>query len=257
MELSGPTVFAGIIPARYASSRFPGKPLALIGDRPMIQRVWEQASKSLDLVYVATDDARIMDTVLAFGGKAIMTSPEHQSGTDRVAEAISLIRRQTGIQADVVVNIQGDEPFIRPGQIDLVKDCFTDPEVRIATLVREVEAGEDIFNPNQPKTILNSGKDAVYFSREAIPHVRGVEKNQWSSRHVFYKHIGLYAYRTDTLLEITKLERSPLEIAESLEQNRWLENGYRIRTAVTIWESIGIDTPEDLERARVYLEQHP
>jgi 3-deoxy-manno-octulosonate cytidylyltransferase (CMP-KDO synthetase) len=247
--------FAGIIPARYASSRFPGKPLAIIGNVSMIQRVYEQASKSLDLVYVATDDRRIHDAVTGFGGRVVMTSAEHQSGTDRCAEAADLIALETGRQIDIVVNIQGDEPFIKPEQIDLVKDCFSDETVNIATLVRRAEPGEDIFNPNQPKVILDNQGNAIYFSRSTIPYIREAEKNEWSVKHVFYKHIGLYAYRTETLGIITRLPRSPLEIAESLEQNRWLENGLHIRTAVTLWESVGIDTPDDLERARYYLEQ--
>jgi 3-deoxy-manno-octulosonate cytidylyltransferase (CMP-KDO synthetase) len=245
--------FAGIIPARYASSRFPGKPLALVGNRTMIQRVYEQASKSLGLVYVATDDSRIYDTVHKFGGKAVMTSPDHQSGTDRISEAVKHIVKETEIPIHIAVNIQGDEPFIRPEQIDLLKACFDDVTVEIATLIRKAENGEDIFNPNQPKVLINSNGDAIYFSRAAIPYYRDAEQIMWSNKHVYYKHIGLYAYRTDTLNKITLLERSPLEIAESLEQNRWIENGFRIRTAVTRWESIGIDTPEDLEKAKELL----
>jgi len=247
--------FAGIIPARYASSRFPGKPLAMIGNKSMIQRVYEQTCKSLNLVYVATDDSRIYDAVLSFGGKVVMTLPDHQSGTDRCAEAADLVAMETGRKIDIVVNIQGDEPFIRPEQIDLVRDCFLDESVQIATLVRQAEPGEDIFNPNQPKVILNTKGDAIYFSRAAIPFIREAEKSEWAGKHIFYKHIGLYAYRTETLKQITHLVRSPLEIAESLEQNRWIENGFRIRTAVTIWESVGIDTPDDLERAKIFLEQ--
>jgi 3-deoxy-manno-octulosonate cytidylyltransferase (CMP-KDO synthetase) len=246
--------FTGIIPARYASSRFPGKPLAMIGGRPMIQRVYEQAQKSLDTVYVATDDIRVYDTVAGFGGKVIMTSAEHLSGTDRCAEAAMKIIAETGIPIDIVVNIQGDEPFIKPEQINLLKDCFSGDNIEIATLVRMVEAGEDIFNPNQPKVVLTAAGDALYFSRSAIPYVRDFEMNSWSEKHVFYKHIGLYAYRTETLKKITLLPRSPLEISESLEQNRWLENGFHIRTAVTLWESIGIDTPGDLEKAKLLLE---
>lgn len=245
--------FAGIIPARYASSRFPGKPLALVGNRPMIQRVYEQASKSLNLVYVATDDNRIYDTVQRFGGKAVMTSPDHQSGTDRIAEAVKLIVKETNTPIHIAVNIQGDEPFIKPEQIDLLKECFDDDTVEIATLIRKAENEEDIFNANQPKVIINSKGDAIYFSRAAIPYFRDSDQKDWSRKHVYYKHIGLYAYRTETLNKITLLARSPLEIAESLEQNRWIENGYRIRTAVTKWESIGIDTPEDLERAKELL----
>jgi 3-deoxy-manno-octulosonate cytidylyltransferase (CMP-KDO synthetase) len=245
--------FAGIIPARYASSRFPGKPLALVGNRPMIQRVYEQASKSLGLVYVATDDTRIFNTVLDFGGKAVMTSPDHQSGTDRIAEAVKHIITETGTTIDIAVNIQGDEPFIRPEQINLLKECFKDDSVDIATLIRKTDNGEDIHNPNQPKVVINLSGDALYFSRAAIPYFRDADKKYWTNNHVYYKHIGLYAYRTETLNKITSLSRSSLEIAESLEQNRWIENGFRIRTAVTIWESIGIDTPDDLEKAKELL----
>lgn len=255
MKANSHPLFAGIIPARYASSRFPGKPLALIGNKSMIQRVYEQAAKSIELVYVATDDVRISDAVLGFGGRVVMTSPDHQSGTDRCSEAADLIERESGRKIDIVINIQGDEPFIKPEQIELVKDCFTDENVQIATLVRKAEPGEDIFNPNQPKVILNAHGDAIYFSRATIPYIREAEKSDWSRKHDFYKHIGLYAYRTQTLKQITNLTRSPLEIAESLEQNRWIENGFRIRTSVTIWESVGIDTPDDLARAKLFLEQ--
>jgi len=244
---------AGVIPARYASSRFPGKPLALIGNKTMIQRVYEQACKSLDLLYVATDDKRIYDAVLSFGGLAVMTSPDHQSGTDRCAEAVTKISIESGITIDIAVNIQGDEPFIRPEQIDQLISCFYDKSVEIATLIRRAEPNEDIFNPNQPKVIVDSNRNALYFSRAAIPFIRDSEMNQWSVKHAYYKHIGLYAYRTEVLSKIILLARSPLEIAESLEQNRWLENGFRIRTAITKWESFGIDTPEDLEKARLFF----
>jgi 3-deoxy-manno-octulosonate cytidylyltransferase (CMP-KDO synthetase) len=246
--------FACIIPARYSSSRFPGKPLALIGDKPMIQRVYEQACKSLDLVYVATYDERIFNRVVKFGGKAIMTSPDHQSGTDRCAEAVTGIMQETGNPIDIVINIQGDEPFVRPEQIDLLMSCFTGEDVEIATLVRRTEPGEDIFNPNQPKVIINTERDAMYFSRAAIPFIRDSELSDWSFKCVYYKHIGLYAYRTETLKKLTELPRSPLEVFESLEQNRWLENGFRIRTAITLWENIGIDTPADLEKAKLLLD---
>lgn len=245
--------FAGIIPARFASTRFPGKPLVLIGGKPMIQRVYEQASKSLDTVYVATDDEKIYNAVTGFGGKVLMTSPDHQSGTDRCAEAVNKITAGEGTGIDVVINIQGDEPFIRPEQIDLLISCFSDRSVEIATLVRKTEAGEDIFNPNQPKVILDAAGNAIYFSRAAIPFIRGTEMTEWSQKHTYYKHLGLYAYKTDVLNKITLLPRSPLEITESLEQNRWLENGYKIRTALTTWESIGIDTPEDLEKAKLFF----
>jgi len=253
MKKDPPLQFAGIIPARYASTRFPGKPLVLIGNKPMIQRVFDQARKALDNVYVATDDKRIFDAVVEFGGNAIMTSPDHLSGTDRCSEAVTRIMGDTGRKIDIVINIQGDEPFIKPEQITLLMECFTDNNVELATLVRETSEGEDVFNPNQPKVILNSKGDAIYFSRAAIPFIRDTKESDWSRKHVFYKHIGLYAYRTEILKKITLLSRSPLEIAESLEQNRWIENGYRIRTAVTSWESIGIDTPDDLEKAKSLL----
>ncbi len=246
---------AGIIPARYASLRFPGKPLVMIGNKPMIQRVYEQAAKSLDIVYVATDDKRIYDTVMNFGGKAVMTSPDHQSGTDRCEEAVVKITKEKGCLIDIVVNIQGDEPFIQPGQIDLVISCFSDKSVEIATLVRKVEPGEDIMNPNQPKVVIDSTGNAMYFSRAVIPFIRDSDLIEWSLKHAYYKHIGLYAYKTGTLNKITLLPRSSLEIAESLEQNRWLENGFKIRTAITKLESICIDTPGDLEKARLLFDQ--
>jgi 3-deoxy-manno-octulosonate cytidylyltransferase (CMP-KDO synthetase) len=220
----------------------------------MIQLVYEQATKKLDLVYVATDDERIYKTVKSFGGRSIMTSSAHQSGTDRCAEAVKIISDTSEKMIDIVVNIQGDEPFIQPEQINLLMSCFESDNVGIATLVRKVAKGEDIFNPNQPKVILNTEGDAIYFSRAAIPYFRDSEETKWSEKHVYYKHIGLYAYKTEILKKITQLTRSPLEISESLEQNRWIENGFRISTALTAWESIGVDTPEDLERANMLLE---
>ncbi len=247
--------FAGIIPARYASTRFPGKPLAMIGDKTMVQRVYEQASGSIDIVFVATDDLRIHDTVLKFGGNAVMTSTEHHSGTDRCTEAVDIIIEQTGKTIDVVVNIQGDEPFIKTEQIDLLKSCFDDQRVEIATLARKTTPGEDIFNPNNPKVILDSEGNAIYFSRTAIPFIRDCDPSEWSKNHVFLKHIGLYAYRTGTLRKITALQESSLEKAESLEQNRWIENGFGIRTAITNWESISIDTKDDLQRVLAHPEQ--
>ena len=247
--------FAAIIPARYASTRFPGKPLAMIGNKSMIRRVYEQALKSIDLVYIATDDQRIFEAATKFGAKVAMTSPDHPSGTDRCAEAVGKIIAETGIKVDVVVNVQGDEPFIKPEQIDLLKSCFKDKNTGLATLVRKASPGEDIFNPNQPKVILDFEGNAIYFSRAAIPFVRDYETSDWTEKHVFYKHLGMYAYRTDTLKKITKLPRSPLEKAESLEQNRWIENGFKIKCAVTIWESFGIDTPEDLVKA-IRLNDH-
>jgi 3-deoxy-manno-octulosonate cytidylyltransferase (CMP-KDO synthetase) len=206
-------------------------------------------------VYVATDDVRIYDAVTDFGGKAVMTSAEHQSGTDRCAEAVNILTEEKGITADVVVNIQGDEPFIRPEQIDLLISCFADKSVEIATLIRKVEPGEDITNPNHPKVIVDLSGNALYFSRNVIPFIRDAEINKWTLLHSYFKHIGLYAYRTDILNKITLLPMSSLEKAESLEQNRWLENGYKIRSAVTEWESVCIDTPEDLEKAKKYFDQ--
>jgi len=255
MKLFNGYHFAGIIPARYASSRFPGKPLVTIGGKPVIQRVYEQALKSLDTVFVATDDSRIYNAVLEFGGKVVMTSSEHKSGTDRCAEAVNILTKEKGILADVVINIQGDEPFIRPEQIDMLFSCFADNSVGIATLVRKVQPGEDITNPNHPKVIIDLSGNAIYFSRTVIPFIRDAEMSKWALLHPYYKHIGLYAYRTDILNRITLLPRSSLEIAESLEQNRWLENGFKIRTAVTEWESICIDTPGDLEKAKEFFDQ--
>jgi 3-deoxy-manno-octulosonate cytidylyltransferase (CMP-KDO synthetase) len=248
--------FAGIIPARYASTRFPGKPLALIGNKPMIQMVYEKAVKSLPVVYVATDDQSIFDKVKQFGGKVVMTSTSHRSGTDRCAEAAEFIVSAEGQPIDVVINIQGDEPFIKPEQIDLLKDCFSDEGVDIATLIRKVNPGEDITDPNQVKAICNIKGDAIYFSRQPIPYMRGEDIKLWPSKHTYYKHIGLYAYRHEILKKITSLPQGSLEIAESLEQNRWIENGFRIRTAVTRWENIGIDTPGDLEKAQLLADQY-
>lgn len=246
--------FVAIIPARYASSRFPGKPLALINGKPMIQLVYEQTVKSVDTVFVATDDKRIADAVNHFGGNALMTSAGHQSGTDRCAEAAAIIRKKTGSEIDVVLNIQGDEPFIRPEQVDLLKSCFLDKKVEIATLVRKTVRGEDIFNTNQPKVVIDLKGDAIYFSRVAIPFIRNLGESLWSENYTFYKHMGLYAYTFAALKKITKLQVSSLEKAEALEQNRWIENGLKVRTAVTEWESIGVDTPADLERALLYFD---
>jgi 3-deoxy-manno-octulosonate cytidylyltransferase (CMP-KDO synthetase) len=254
MKANSQLLYAGIIPARYASSRFPGKPLAMIGNKSMIQRVYEQASKSLKLVYVATDDERIYSAVLGFGGKAVMTSPDHQSGTDRCAEAAGLIEGEINRKIDVVINIQGDEPFIHPEQIDLLKECFIGNKVKIATLIRRSDP-EDLFNPAEAKVILNKDGDALYFSRAAIPFLRGKEENEWAHKHVYYTHVGMYAYRLETLKKITRMTCSSLEIAESLEQNRWIENGIRIRTAITSLGSMCVDYPEDLEKAKLFLEK--
>lgn len=240
--------FIAIIPARYASTRFPGKPLADMEGKPMIQRVYEQVKQAVHDVWVATDDLRIFETVLSFGGKAVMTSTDHRSGTDRIQEAYSKI----GEDFDVVINVQGDEPFIQPEQIESLKECFDSKDVELATLVKpfKKEDGFDVlFNPNSPKVVINKENEAIYFSRSIVPYIRDVHHTEWLDKHAFYKHIGMYAYRVDVLKEITQLPQSSLEKAESLEQLRWIENGYRIRVGYTDVETIGIDTPEDLERA--------
>ena len=244
--------FIGIIPARYASSRFPGKPLAKIGDLTMIERVYRQASKELDDVAVATDDTRIFDAVTAFGGKAVMTSESHRSGTDRCREAYANL----GSTADVIINIQGDEPFIAPEQIASLKGCFDDQDVQIATLARRFDPArgfEDLFDPNTPKLVIDNDSNAIYFSRSVIPYVRNYPWQEWLDHAVFHTHVGLYAYRAATLDALTRLPQSSLEIAESLEQLRWIQNGYKIRVALTDRPTIGIDTPEDLQAAVEYL----
>lgn len=246
--------FVGIIPARYASTRFPGKPLALLGGKPVIQRVYEQVAKVLPDVYVATDDERIFKAVEAFGGNAVMTSPDHKSGTDRVEEAVSKIGRKF----DVVVNVQGDEPFIHESQIKEICRCFDDPATMIATLgipFGTEDGMERVENPNSPKIVRDNNGFAMYFSRSVIPYVRNVEKAEWANSFCFLKHIGMYAYRIDVLEEITKLPQSELEKAESLEQLRWLQNGYKVKVGITRYETQGIDTPEDLARAERILDE--
>jgi 3-deoxy-manno-octulosonate cytidylyltransferase (CMP-KDO synthetase) len=245
--------FIGIIPARYASTRFPGKPLVDMLGKPMIQRVYEQVQHSVDQICVATDDARIEDTVKAFGGNVVMTSALHRSGTDRCYEAYRLM----GNAGDVAINIQGDEPFIQPEQIELLKSCFSDSETQIATLAKRFAPNcdfeKELLNPNSPKVVFNQNHDALYFSRSVIPFIRGQECAKWPETHTFYKHIGLYAYRAETLQAIVNLPQSPLELAESLEQLRWLDNGYKIKVAITRHENIGIDTPEDMQHALAFL----
>lgn len=241
----------GIIPARYASSRFPGKPLAKLGGKYVIQRVVEQVGAVLDDVYVATDDESIYNTVTSMGAKAVMTRSDHQSGTDRIAEALEKI----GGNFDVVVNIQGDEPFIQKSQIETVVACFNDADTQIATLGKKFATLEEAKNPNSPKIILDNRSYAMYFTRALAPYIRGKEENQWIDVYPFLKHIGLYAYRTEVLRELTKLPQSPLEIAEGLEQLRWLQNGYKIKVGLTEVETVGIDTPEDLQRAELFLAQ--
>ncbi len=246
--------FIAIIPARYASTRFPAKPLAILGGKTVIQRVYEQVAGSADETVVATDDSRIYDAVLAFGGKAEMTSAEHRSGTDRCWEAYC----KHGGDFDVVINVQGDEPFIRPSQLEAIKHCFDRNGTDIATLVKpftENDGLEALENPNSPKVVLDKDGCAMYFSRSVIPYLRGVDRDEWLARHTFYKHIGIYAFRTEVLRQVTELPQSTLEKAESLEQLRWLENGYRIGVGISDVETIGIDTPEDLARAEEFLKR--
>ncbi len=241
--------FLGIIPARYDSVRFPGKPLADLLGKPIIQHVYERARKVLPDIVIATDDRRIKEAVHDFGGNVVLTSPAHQSGSDRCAEA-ALKYPANGKSYDVIINIQGDEPFIQPEHLTSLISCFDDQATQIATLVNPVQSNEDIFNPNVVKVIMNSKKEAIYFSRSPIPYLQKEEKSKWSKQFCFYKHIGIYAFRNNVLQEITKLPVSPLEKAESLEQIRWLENNYIIRVEITQAETFGIDTPEDLDRAR-------
>ena len=249
------TKFVGIIPARYASSRFPGKPLAKLGDSPVIEHVVKRVEKVLEEVYVATDDERIAEVVTGFGGRPIMTSPNHPSGTDRVMEAYL----KSGSKADVIINIQGDEPFIAEEQIRLLMSAFDDQNTQIATLARRFDpaAGFDaLFDPNLVKLVKDDKDFALYFSRSIIPYVRGKVWTEWLESAVFHTHVGIYAYRADVLDRLTKLPQSSLEKAESLEQLRWLQNGYKIKVGITDTPTIGIDTPDDLEHAQKYLEEH-
>lgn len=241
--------FVAIIPARYASTRFPGKPLVDIGGKTMIQRVYDQVSKVLDDVYVATDDERIFDKVRSFGGKVIMTSDAHRSGTDRCYEAFTKLDDWF----DVVINVQGDEPFIQPEQIEALKNCFADEETQIATLVKKIterDGVEVLFNPNSPKVVIDKQNNALYFSRSPIPYKRGSDEKNWIAEHDYYKHVGVYAYRSEVLSQIVQMPPSKLELAESLEQLRWLENGLKIKAGFTEVETVGIDTPEDLEKIK-------
>lgn len=237
-----------IIPARYASTRFPGKPLADINGKTMIQRVYDIVKVLINDVIIATDDSRITDEIERFNGKFVMTSNNHKSGTDRCAEALLLFEQNTGKQFDAVINIQGDEPFIDDEHIKKVVEIISRPDVQIASLVKKIDLNEDIFNPDKPKVIIDKNNFAIYFSRSAIPFIRDSKKETWHLKHIFYKHIGIYAYKSDVLQEITKLIPSSLEKSESLEQNRWIENGYKIALNYTDKESISIDTKEDLNK---------
>lgn len=241
--------FIGIIPARYASSRFPGKPLATLGGKYVIQHVYETVNEVLGEAYVATDDQRIFDAVVGFGGKAVMTRSDHKSGTDRIEEAAEKLRTDAG----VIVNVQGDEPFIQRSQIETVCKCFDDCNTQIATIGKPFDTMEAVENPNSPKIILDNNGYAMYFSRSVIPFVRGVNRKEWLASYPFLKHLGLYAYRKEVLKAITRLPMSSLEKAESLEQLRWLQNGYKIKVGTTDFETVGIDTPEDLAKAEEFL----
>ena len=242
--------FIAIIPARYASTRFPGKPLAMLGGKTVIQRVYEQAAGVLGEAWVATDDERILQAVEAFGGRAVMTRADHKSGTDRIEEAAQRI----ATTADVIINVQGDEPFIQRSQIETLCHLFDNAETQIGTLGKRFESMEAAENPNSPKIVTDVNGFALYFSRSVIPFVRGVSRDDWFGKFPFLKHLGVYAYRREVLAEITQLPQSPLELAESLEQLRWLQNGYRIRVGETDVETVGIDTPEDLQRAEAFLQ---
>ena len=257
--------YIGIIPARYASTRFPGKPLAEICGKPMIQRVYEQASKVLDTVIVATDDERIYDCVKTFGGVVYMTSSEHRCGTDRICEAYHLYREsEIGNQRldskdeeIVVVNIQGDEPFIQPEQIQAVLNCFPTDIATLAKPYTQQDDVQELLTPNIVKVVFSQQTgEALYFSRSVIPYLRGEEQHEWLNKGQYFSHIGLYAYRADVLIRITQIPQSPLEKAESLEQLRWLENGLKIKVAVSNTNSIGIDTPDDLQQAIEYFQNN-
>lgn len=247
--------FVAMIPARFGSSRFPGKPLAMLEGKPIIQRVYERVKQCFDDVFVATDDQRIYDAVQAFGGRAVMTGTHHRSGTDRCWEAYT----HCGVEADVVVNVQGDEPFIHPSQLDTIRECFDHADIDIATLGKPftpADGFEALANPNSPKIVIGKDGNALYFTRSIVPYLRDFPKEEWLEHHTYYKHIGLYAYRTSVLERITQLPQGTLERAESLEQLRWLENGLKIRVGMTHAETIGIDTPDDLKRAEAYLLEH-
>jgi 3-deoxy-manno-octulosonate cytidylyltransferase (CMP-KDO synthetase) len=222
----------------------------MIKGKTMIQRVWEQAWKSkLDAVVVATDDMRIADEVLKFGGQYVLTDPNHRSGTDRCREALYMVEGQY----DAVVNIQGDEPFIDPAQINQVIELIGRDDTQLASLAKRIEDEDELFSPNVVKVVMDKQGNALYFSRNPIPFMRNLDRDKWLQKGEYYKHIGLYAYRTDVLRRITSLPQGDLERAEALEQLRWLENGYKIKVGITHVETIGIDTPEDLQRAEVFL----
>ncbi len=239
----------GIIPARYGSTRLEGKPLLDVCGKPMIQRVYEQAKKALNHVVVATDDERIVKAVQKFGGNVVLTSSDHNTGTNRCLEAYRVFTKQKKIKFDIIVNIQGDEPLLSPRQISLLTSCFKDKNAKMATLVTPVKKTESLKNIGV-FVVIDKLKNALYFSRSIIPFVRDTKKDEWQKKHTFYKHIGMYAFKPRALVSFASLQQTPLEVAESLEQNRWLENGKKIKVEITDIETIGVDTLEDLERVR-------
>lgn len=235
-----------VIPARFSSTRFPGKPLVFINGKPMIQLVWERCKSTCEQVVVATDDNRILNAVEAFGGKCIMTSPNHKSGTDRCAEAAQIMASE--LIFDIVINVQGDEPFIEKDQINKLIDCFSDPDTEIATLISPIKDYESLFNPNKVKVVTSNNGFALYFSRQPIPYQRDVPEQNWLDNITYFSHIGMYGFKKDVLLKVSDLDQTPLEKSEKLEQLRWLECNFKIKTAITFTENQGIDTPEDLEK---------
>jgi len=235
----------GIIPSRYESSRFPGKPLIDIAGKSMIQRVYEQSMKSnlINELVVATDDQRIFDHVESFGGNVMMTSDTHTSGTDRCGEVV-----ETYSDFDIVINIQGDEPLIRPEQLDELLVVFKNSDVKLATLIKKMSSIEDVLNPNRIKVVLDKDRNGVYFSRSPIPFIANSDKSEWLQKADFWKHIGIYAWRSDVLSKLIALPKTDLERQESLEQLKWIYNGYKIVTVETEIETPNIDVPEDLEK---------
>lgn len=247
--------FLGLIPARYGSTRFAGKPLQDIAGKTMIQRVYEKATQALETVYVATDDQRIADAVSTFGGKFIMTSENHENGTSRCLEAWDKIKVLEGDTFDVAINIQGDEPLLNPESIEHIKSCFGDATTQFATLVIPAKRQEDVQDGNGVFVTVSKEMNALYFSRAVIPTLRNFPKDEWFANHPYYKHLGMYAYTYSALSEFSNMEPSPLELAEMLEQNRWIENGKQIKVGITPHEVIAVDTPEDLERVRAILKK--
>ncbi len=247
-----------VIPARYASTRFPGKPLALLGGESIISRVWRAAVQSVgaDSVYVATDDRRILEHVNTLAGReaALMTSPTHRSGTDRCGEVQQILAAR-GKTFDVIVNIQGDEPFVESSQIEALTECFEKSDVEIATLKTRIGSSEELFSPNNVKVVCDDEGRALYFSRQPLPYRRGVEPERWLAEGPYYKHVGIYAFQATLLPTLCSLGSAALEESEKLEQLRWLAAGYRIHVVETPHANIGIDTPEDLAAAEAFLEQ--